>query len=1148
MDIVMVALAPACKVAAVTISTSERAIGFGVGMQRVADWLGQLGLGQYAQHFADNDINFDILVDLTDQDLKEIGIASLGHRRHVLRAIGELGGTSVAAAPGSASAPATLAASLMQPVAQAGQAAGERRHVTVMFCDLVDSTGIAAQLDAEEWRDLVGTYLVAASAAVVEMGGQVAKKLGDGLMALFGYPVGQENDAERAVRAALAIQLGLTELNRRNVGSGKPALAARIAVESGPVVIDAEGEIFGDVPNIASRAQALAEPGAVVVTARVQRQVAGLFVAEERGSHQLKGVPEPVTLFRLVRASGAGRRGGSHHLTPLVGRDEEIAMLMRRWERARHGEGQLLLLSGEAGLGKSRLIEEFDARLRDVPHTWVEWSCSQLLQNTSLHPIAEWGRMRFGSADAEQRYADLENTLALVNLDPAENAPLLAPLLDIAVPPDRVQTWPPDELRRRQLTALINWVMRGARAQPIVLAVEDLHWADPTTLEVLRGIAERGALAPLFVVATMRPEFRPPWGMRSHHGVISLAPLDRPQVRHMVGELASRHALSKDMIEGVTDRSGGVPLFVEELTRLLLERGEHGGIQTIPPTLQQSLTARLDRLGPAREVAQIGAVIGRGFSYALIRAVSGMDDTALQTALERLAEADILLVQGLPPDAYYRFKHALIQDAAYENLLKTRRQALHRRVGELLRDQFADSSKAEPELLAHHFTRAGLAEAACEWWGKAGQRSLERSALAEAAEQFTRALNRIAALPSTPALRREQIKLQVALINPLMHVKGYAAPETKACEERARLLIEQSEALGEPLEDPLLLFSVLYGFWVANQVAFNADVMHELAAKFLGLAKAQEKGIFPLLSGHRLMATSLMFTGDLAASREHFDRVIALYDPAEHRPLATRVGQDVRVAALSYRSWALWMQGYPAAALADVEHAVGDAREIAQAATLMYVRHVTLVPLLHCGQYAAAAPLVEELVELAEQKGAAYWKADGMLMRGCLLALTGKHAEAVPVISAGIAAYRLTGATMWLSWYLSHLAMAHAELGQLIEAWRCIDAAMRAVKTTREKWCEPEVDRIAGEIELKSPLPDVAKAEMYFQRALEVARSQQAKSWELRAAMSLARLWRDQGRGAEGRDLLAAVYGWFSEGFDTNDLKQARILLDALAS
>ena len=313
------------------------------------------------------------------------------------------------------------------------------------------------------------------------------------------------------------------------------------------MVVDAAGEIFGDAPNVAARVQALAEPGAVLVTARVQRQVAGLFVAEERGSHTLKGVPEPVTLFRMVRASGGGRRAGQRHLTPLVGRDEEMAMLMRRWERARQGDGQLVLIVGEPGLGKSRLIEEFHARLRDTPHTWVEWSCSQLLQNTPLHPIAEWGRQRFGGADvpAEQRLADLESSLAQVKLDPAENVPLLAPLLDIPLPQERAPTLAPEELRRRQLAALTDWVMAGARVQPVVLAFEDLHWADPTTLDVLRGIAERGALAPLFIVATTRPEFRPPWGMRSHHGTISLAPLDRAQVREMVAELSARHALPR---------------------------------------------------------------------------------------------------------------------------------------------------------------------------------------------------------------------------------------------------------------------------------------------------------------------------------------------------------------------------------------------------------------------------------------------------------------------------------------------------------------------------------------------------------------------------------------------------------------------------
>ena len=1108
-------------------------------------WLRGLGLGKYEAAFRENDIDETVLSGLTHETLKDLGVTSVGHRLKLLEAIAAL--SNDASGPHQSVTAASARPSFQTPsAAPVAEPVGERRHVTVMFCDLVGSTSISAGLDAEDWRDLVGSYLNAASAAVTEMGGLVAKKLGDGLMALFGYPVAQENDAERAVRAALSIQRALAEVNQRNAGSGKPALKARIGIETGPVVVDASGEIYGDAPNTAARAQAMAEPGTVVVTAQVQRQIAGLFVAEERGSHQLKGMPEPVALFRLVRASGGGRRAGQRHLTPLIGREEEIDLLMRRWKRARDGDGQLVLIVGEPGLGKSRLIEEFHGRLRDTPHTWAEFSCSQLLQNTPLHPIADWGRQRFGGADtaAEKRLADLENTLALVKLDPVENATLLAPLLDIPLPPDRALALPPEELRRRQLAALTSWWMTGARAQPAVTAVEDLHWADPTTLELLRGIAERGALAPLFVLVTARPEFRAPWGVRSHHSTISLTPLDRDQVKHMVGELAAHHALSKEVVEGVTERTGGVPLFVEEVTRLLLERSEQGDIHVIPPTLQQSLTARLDRLGPAREVAQVAAVIGRDFSYPLLRAMAGMDDTPLQAALDRLADADILLVQGLPPDADYRFKHALIQDAAYENLLKSRRQALHRRVGETLRDKFAGTPAAEPELLAHHFTRAGMTEAAIEWWGKAGQRSVERSALVEAVAQLTRALDQIATLPGTPALRREQIKLQVALITPLVHVKGWSAPETKAAAERARLLIEQAEALGEPPEDPLLLFSVLYGVFIASIGAFNGEC-RDIAAHTLELAEKQGVS-FPQVLGHNNFGGSLMLLGDIAEARTHFDQAIALYDPAAHRSLAARFGEDQTVATLVLRSRVLWLLGYPDAALRDTDDALKNARETGQAASLMIALGWTSVPLTLCRDYSRATALAQEQCALAEEKDATQWRVNGSLNQGALFALTGDASNAVQLITSGITALRPTGVTVGMPWWLLHLAIAHTHLGQLDDAWRYIGEAMKTIEATKERWCEAEVDRIAGEIARKSPEPDAAKAEAYFERALEVARKQQAKSWELRAAMSLARLWRDQGKVQQARELLAPVYGWFTEGFDTRDLKEAKALLEEL--
>jgi predicted ATPase len=557
--------------------------------------------------------------------------------------------------------------------------------------------------------------------------------------------------------------------------------------------------------------------------------------------------------------------------------------------------------------------------------------------------------------------------------------------------------------------------------------------------------------------------------------------------------------------------------------------------------------ARLDRLGgPAKELAQIAAVIGREFSHALLASVVPQQEAGLSSALDRLVGAGLLFRRGMPPHATYLFKHALVQDAAYGTLLREPRRTLHARIAETIEREFAESAESRPELLARHWTEAGVIEKAADLWGKAGQRSAQRSALVEAIQQITLALDQIATLPATPALRREEIKLQVALISPLLPVKGYAAQETKAAVERARLLIEQAEALGEPPEDPLLLFSVLYGFWVANYVAFNGDVMRELATEFLTLA-GKQRATAPLMIGHRLMGLSLLVTGDFAESRAHLDRARTLYDPAEHRPLATRFGQDVGVAILSLRSWTLCVLGFRQAALADIERAVKEAREIGQAATLMYALLVASITHVICGNYAEANAIIDELVTLTDQTGSSFWGAWGMMQRGCVLALTGKAPDAVQTITSGITAWRSTGSTAMIPSYLSYLAGAHAELGQFDNAARCIGEAMTTLETTKERWHEAEVNRIAGEIALLPPESDIAKAEGYFERALTVAREQKARSWELRAAMSMARLWRDQGKRQQARGLLASVYGWFTEGFDTLDLKEAKALLDALA-
>jgi class 3 adenylate cyclase/tetratricopeptide (TPR) repeat protein len=1123
-------------------------------MQQIAEWLANIGLERYAQAFIDNDIDVEVLRYLTDADLEKVGV-SLGHRRKLLAAIAKLGGE--AATP--AHAPThrnkqelaerreptlALAAVASLPSSPSAEAAGERRYLTVMFCDLVGSTAISAQLDAEEWRDLVGSYLDAASAAVTEMDGYVAKKLGDGLMCLFGYPLAHENDAERAARAALSIQRALGELNRKNAGRGKPELVARIGLESGPAVVDAAGEIYGDVANIAARVQALAEPGAVLVTARVQRQIAGLFVVEERGTHTLKGVPDPAALFRLVRASGGGRRSGQRQLTPLVGRDEETAMLMRRWERAQQSDGQLVMIVGEPGLGKSRLIEEFHSRLSATPHTWVEWSCSQLLQNTPLHPIAEWGRQRFGGGDvqAEHRFADLENALAQVKLDAADNAALLGPLLDIPIPKERTVALGPDELRRRQLAALTNWVIAGAKIQSVVLALEDLHWADPTTLDVLRGIAERGALAPLLVLATTRPEFRPQWGIRSHHSTISLAPLDRAQVRDMVAELSARHALTKEVVEDVASRTGGVPLFVEEVTRLLLERGEQGDIQAIPPTLQQSLMARLDRLGPAREVAQIGSVIGRRFSYSLLRDVAGIEDAALQAALDRLADADIVLVQGLPPESDYRFKHALIQDAAYENLLKSRRHVLHRRVAEILRDRFADTAAAEPEVLAHHFTQTGLTEEAIEWWGKAGDQALRRSAFHEAISHLGKAIE-MADRVSEVATRSvapdpARLKLQTSLGNALIAARGHGAPETSAAFARA-------SELSVGVDDPLERLSANYGVWVGSLSRAETDSLRAITEVILrdieGKPPSPEVGV-----AHRLAGVTDWYLGNFAPARIHLEQTLDLFDPVRDGYLTYRFGQNIGVSAKAFLAFVLWSLGKTDQARAVGQEMVSWAVESGHTLTLVYGHFQYAVLNVVSRNPAAAASHADAVGSLAREHQMQLYTAYSGFLRPWSRWYLGDRDGGLSEMRRGIGACHELGNAQYTPLFETALAEAEAEAGEIEAALASIEHAISETERTGQRWNEADSHRVRGQILLTHDPANTLPAEDAFLTAIAVARKQKARSFELRAALPLARLYQSSSRAREAHGVLAPALDGFSPTPEFPEIEEAQKFLGTL--
>jgi class 3 adenylate cyclase/predicted ATPase len=1122
----------------------------------VGGWLRRLGLEQYEAAFRENNIDDTILPSLTTEDLKDLGVGLVGDRRKLLNAIAALRGEAAALTPLSNTALKTN---------NAAKDTAERRQVTVMFSDLVGSTALSARMDPEDLREIISSYQKCVAETVQRFGGFVAKYMGDGVLFYFGYPQAHEDDAERAVRAGLALieavaKLPSTERLQVRIGAATGLVVVGDLIGSGAAQ---EQAIVGETPNLAARLQGIAEPNTVVIAEATRKLLGNVFELRDLGPKELKGIAAPVRAFAALRESSVEGRFEAMHpggLTALVGREEELELLLRRWARAKMGEGQVVLLSGEAGIGKSRLAAALMERLAAEPHTRLRYFCSPQHVASAFYPlIGQFERAAgFAHGDTPQTKLDKLDALLAQTVTSGQDAALLAEMLSL--PNDGrypALELTPEQRRQKTLEALGVQLETLARSSPVLMMLEDAHWADPTSLEAFGRTVDLVRTLRVLLIVTFRPEFEASWVGQPHVTALTINRLAERDIVTMIDRVIGNNALPANIRKDIIERTDGIPLFVEEMTKAVLEAGgELEAMQTaaavpspalaVPASLHASLMARLDRLGPAKEVAQVGATIGREFSQALLAAVVRKPEAELGSELDRLIRAGLLFRKGLPPHATYLFKHALVQDAAYGALLREPRRALHARIAEVLEGQFAEAVETRPELLAHHCTAAGLLGKAAGLWGKAGQRSLDRSALAEAVTQFTRALEQIATLPSTAALRREQIKFQVALANALIHTTGYSSPQTRTSFQHARLYIERAEALGEPPEDPLLLFSVLYGFFVANYTAFNGDVVCDLASQFLALAEKQ-RAIVPLMIGHRILGASLLFVGAIAEALAHFDQANACYDPKEHRSLATRFGTDTRGVVLSWRALALWLRGYPEAALADADYVSKDAREVGQVATLMFALANTALTQVCCGNYAAVNAQADELVVLADEKGSPVWKAVGLFNRGCVLALTGKPRDAVQTLTSALTAYRSTGQTVTLPWYLSHLAQTYADLGQFDDAWSCIGEATAMTETSKEKWCEAEVHRISGEIVLMSPERDAAKAEAYFERALAVARAQQAKSWELRAAMSMARLWRDQGKRDEARGLLAPIYGWFTEGFRTFDLKQARALLDELA-
>ncbi len=1047
----------------------------------------------------------------------------------------------------------------------------ETRQLTVMSCELVGLMAAAAQRHLEDLREATTWCHRRCSEVIARHHGHLSGNSGGTLLYLFGYPDAREQDAENSVLAALALQELAQELSVTfetelqiciGIATGIVAIGTNLVAVNG-----AEQPLVGEPLILSERLRALAEPGQIAIAQCTRRLVGGLFEYRDLGRFALKGLTNPVDVSQVLGNSSVESRFEAHHpgrLTPLVGREDEIALLLRRWRQATRGEGSIALLAGEPGIGKSRVTQTMVEFLRDQPHEHLRLFCSPHRQDSVLFPIIghieRAADFRRGDTD-EQRLVKLEGILARASKVCSDAVPLVADLLSVPTgnryPPRSPLT--PQQRKEKTLAVLLAHIEGLAASRPLLLVIEDVHWSDPTSLELIDLIVERAPRLRLLAIVTFRPEFVPPWVGRVQTATMTLGRLPTRHSAEIVAAITRNKRLPKPAIDEILDRADGIPLFVEELTKAVLESGladgngrfantELSSALDIPTTLHASLLARLDRLGSAREVAQIGAALGRRFSHSLIVAAATMPQQKVEEALVRLVDAELLRRRGNPPHAEYTFKHALVQDAAYATLLPTSRRALHARIAGALESNFADISEGQPELLAYHGTEAGLIEKASLLWSKAGQMSLARSALKEAEVQLTRALSQIETLPGTPTLRRERIKIQIALATALMHTKGYAAPETRAALDQARLFAEQSETLGERPDDPLQLFSVLHGFWVANHVAFNGDAVRDLATQLMALAE-KAGTTFPLVLGHRVMGTSLLFLGDIAEGRAHLDRAMTLYNPTEHRHLGTRFGQEGGVAILSNRPLALWLLGYPDAALKGADEALSYARDLGQTASFLYA--ATRIAWLHLvvGNYTTAADQIRTLVKIAEQIEGSYWRAAATILQGCLFALTGEASTAINLITSGIAASRLPGANLLrMPWYLSCLARAHIKLGQMEEAQRCIDDAMMAMKTTKETWQESEIYCILGEVALISSNRDVAKAQSHFERALTVARRQKAKSWELRSAMRLARLLWDRGHRQNAHRILVPIYKWFTEGRDTPDLEEAKTLLLELAA
>ena len=1119
----------------------------------IGGWLRNLGLGRYEALFSKHAIDLDVLPELTEADFEKLGIP-LGDRKRLLKAISALHAGTTRAVGSSA-----VAKDAQSVHARAG--AAERRHLTVMICDLAGSTALTTRLDPEDMRTVMDAYHAACARSVRAYDGFLAEFRGDGILAYFGYPRAHEDDAERTVRAALDIVAAVARLETRAV----QPLAVRIGIATGLVVVgDPGGEsalseyaVVGDTPNLAARLQALVEPGMVIVAASTRRLLGDLFRLRHLGEHHVKGIAEPVAAWAVEGLSTSESRFEAARVAgraDLVGRETEMEFLLQRQRLAWKGEAQVVLISGEPGIGKSHLAVAFAERLSGEPHIRLRFQCSPYHSNSTLRPfIVQLERTaRFKTDDTpEQRLDKLE---ALLDRDPARLqavAPLFAALLSIPFG-DRYRplALSPTQQRRQMLAALLDQFESNARRQPILLLFEDAHWADATSLELIDLTIERVRQLPVLALFTFRPEFEPPWVGLPSVSSLTLSRLDSKDVERLVTRLTGGRALPAQVMKQIVAKTDGNALFVEELTKAVLESGllisDGAGYRlkgplpplAIPATLQDSLMARLDRLAPVKEIAQIGATIGREFSFSLLRTLAGYDEIALKHALSKLEEAELVFRRGQPPEAVYIFKHALVQDAAYESLLKSRRQQLHAQIASALAESFADIVASEPEIVAHHFTEAGLVDPAVEYWLKAGNLALSRSANAEAVKHLKQGIKLVLSQAPSPKRARKELDFYLALGPAMAATGGDAAPETLKVFSDARELLGDTGTMIEQM-------TVLWGTYLAHSMRAEHVAAADVAQQCLTLAEHhQHPGLSAL--GNRFMGQTLSFRGRFTDAHLHLERTLSIC--AAHPDTIAgyrKFGTDDQVMASSFLAFTLLLLGYPQQSAAAIGKAVSRAHAMGLPfATALVLTQAALLGILGGVEAQSAAMHAQEAVSVSVEHSLVVPEQRARFIQGALFAQGGDLQGGIELMRATTAADASHSARNRHTLYLGHLASAHANLGEPEVSLHLLAEAIQTAETTEERFFAAELHRLRGKVLLTLGRSKDAETELW--RALTVAQRQGARWWELRAATTLAKHWQQQKRDVEAYFLLDPVYRWFVEGFDTQDLQDAKALLDAL--